>query len=182
VCWVLAVAVTAILTGCGGGPKAVERAPQAKKVIKHLHKCAHVSDGYRACTTFGLPRGERSWIQQREGARWKNVLDPPPARSGWWRRVVTSPDRQTLLGQWSGECEIQSTYLVSAGTWKVRPIFRPSASTAVGWSEDGRARVWLSEPVYGTDKRIRFRPGIYLVEPETMAISRQRSIARRPGC
>jgi hypothetical protein len=179
--WVLAVGVAVVLTGCGGGPKTVERAPQAKKVVKHPHKCTHVSGGYRACSTF-LSRGERSWIQQQEGARWRNVLDPPPVRNGWWRRIVTSPDRQTLLSQWSGECEIQSTYLVSTETWKVRAIFRRSSSTALGWAEDGRARVRLSAPVYGADKRIRFRPGIYLVEPETMAISRERSIAQRPGC
>lgn len=180
--WVLAVGVAAVLAGCGGGPKAVERAPQAKKVDKHLHKCTHASGGYRACTTFGLPRGERSWIEQREGARWKNVLDPPSVRYGWWRRIVTSPDRQMLLGQWSGECEIQSTYLVSTETWKVRPIFRRSSSTAVGWAADGRARVRVPAPVIASGKTIRFRPGIYLVEPETMAISRERSIAERPGC
>lgn len=180
--WVLAVGVAAVLAGCGGGPEAVERAPQAEKGVKHLQKCTHVSGGYRACSTFGLPRGERSWIQQREGARWKNVLDPPPVRSGWWRRIVTSPDRQTLLGQWSGKCEIQSTHLVSTETWKARPIFRRSSSTAVGWAEDGRARVRLAAPVYGSDKSIRFQPGIYLVEPKTMAISHERSIAGRAGC
>ena len=180
--WVLAVAVAAVLTGCGGGPKAVERGPQAKKVVEHLHRCTHVSGAYRACTIFGLPRGERSWIQQREGTRWKTKFDPSLVRRGWWRRIVTSPDRQTLLGQWSGECEIQSTYLVSTQTWKARPIFRRSSSTAVGWAADGRARVRLSEPVYGMAKRIRFRPGIYLIEPETMVISRERSIAERPGC
>jgi hypothetical protein len=178
----LALGVAAVLTGCGGGPKAVERAPEAKQVVKHLRECTHVSGGYRACSTFSLPRGERSWIQRREGARWKTVLDPPPVRSGWWRRIMTSPDRRTVLAQWSGECEIQSTYVVSAETWKARPIFRWSSSTAVGWAADGRARVRLPAPVYGTDNRIRFWPGIYLVEPETMAISRERSIAGRPGC
>jgi hypothetical protein len=177
--WVLAAAVAAILTGCGGEPKTVERAPKA---VEHRDRCTHVSGSYRACTTFGLPRGERSWIQLREGVGWKTVLDPPLIRHGWWRRIVISPDRRTLLGQWSGECEIQSTYLVSTKTWRARSIFRRSSSTALGWSEDGRARVLLAEPVYGTNKRVRLRPGIYLVEPKTMAISRERTIPGRPGC
>jgi hypothetical protein len=173
--WMLAVTALVVLTGCGGGP-----APQAKEVERS--RCTHASRGFRACTVFGLPRGERSSIQRREGGLWEPFVAPPKVRHGWWRRIVASPDRRTLLAQWSGECEVQSTYLVSTLNEKERPIFRGNSSTAAGWSGDGRARVRLPAPVYGTDKRIRFRPGIYLVEPETMAVSLERPSAEKPGC
>jgi hypothetical protein len=183
--WVPAVAAVVVVTGCGGGPAAVERATQGSKALRQTqpHRCTHVSRGYRACTTFGFPiRGERSWIQHREGVRWKTFAGPPKVRRGWWRRVLTSADRRTLLVQWSGECEIQSTYLVSTANGEERPIFRGSSSTAVGWSGDARARVRLSAPLYGTDKSIRFQSGIYVVDPKTMEVSPERPIARRPGC
>jgi len=52
-----------------------------------------------------------------------------------------------LLTQWSGECEDQSTYLVSTFGAKMRPIFPANMSTAVGWSNDARARVLLPSPI-----------------------------------
>jgi hypothetical protein len=178
--WMLAVAVVAAVAGCSGGPAAVQHLPQAKKAERP--RCTHVSGAFRACTVFGLLRGERSSIQRRVGARWKPFAAPPRVRHGWWRKIVASPDGRTLLAQWSGECEIQSTYLVSTVNGKDRPIFQGNSSTAAGWSRDGRARVRLPAPVYGTDKSIRFQAGTYLVEPETMAVSLERPIARRPGC
>jgi hypothetical protein len=181
--WFLAVAVAILATGCGGGRQLAQQAPREKQVDKLLYRCTHASGGFRACTTFGFPvRGERSSIQHREGVRWKLFAAPPKVRYGWWRRIVVSPDRRMLLAQWSGECEIQSTYLVSTENRQERPIFRGTTSTALGWSEDSRARVRLPAPVYGTDKRIRFRAGNYLVDPKTMAVTRERPIARRPGC
>src|SRR5215210_2426337 len=172
---VMVIGVSLVATGCGGAPAAIEHAPQARKAGPS--RCTHVSRGFRACTVFGLPRGERSLIQRREGARWKPFAAPPKVRHGWWRRIVASPDRRTLLAQWSGECEIQSTYLVSAANGKERPIFQGNWSTAAGWSSDGRARVRLLAPVYGADKTIRFQAGSYLVEPETMAVSLERPVA-----
>jgi hypothetical protein len=183
--WVPTVAAVVVLTGCGGSPALVERAPEGNKAVrpKHPPRCTHVSRGYRACTTFGFPiRGERSWIQHREGVRWETFAGPPKARRGWWRRVAASPDRTMLLAQWSGECEIQSIYLVFTANGEERPIFRGSSSTAVGWSMAGRARVRLPSPLYGTDKSIRIQSGIYLVDPKTMEVSLEHPIARRPGC
>jgi hypothetical protein len=181
--WVLAIAAVVALAGCGGGPTLVEHAPRTQTVESHLQRCTHVSRGYRACTTFGFPvRGERSWIQVRDGGRWRSIVEPPKVRHGWWRRIVTSPDRETLLAQWSGECEIQSTYLVSSENGQERPIFRGNSSTAAGWARDGRARIRLPAPVYGTDRSVRFQAGIYLVDPKTLEVSLERPIARRPGC
>jgi hypothetical protein len=177
--WLLGLALVIAVIGCGG-PRTQS---SAQPIDKHLRRCTHASGGFRACTRFGFPiRGERSWIQQRHGDTWEILVGPPKARYGWWRRIVASRDRKTLLAQWSGECEIQSTYLVSTVTGKERPIFRGASSAAVGWSEDGRARIRLPEPVYGAGKTIRYEAGIYRVEPRTLAVSRERRVSRRPGC
>jgi hypothetical protein len=176
--WAAVVVLLLVLTGCGG-----ERVARAKveTTTASRERCTHVSGGFRACTAFGNSR-ERSRIERRVMRRWTMFARPPRDRHGWWRRIVASRDGKTLLAQWSGECEIQSTYLVSTRNRKARPIFRDTSSTAVGWSEDGRARVRLPTPLYGTDKKIRFQAGIYLVEPVTLAISIERSIPQRHGC
>ena len=93
-----------------------------------------------------------------------------------------SPDRATVLAQWSGECEIQSTYLVTAATGNARPILGAEETYAVGWSSAGDARVRLPRPIYGTDGSIRFRAGIYLVNRETLAVRLERSVRARSGC
>jgi hypothetical protein len=153
--WILGLALV-IAAGCGGPTTQ----SLARPIDKHLRRCTPASGGFRACTTFGFPiRGERSWIQQRHGATWEIFMGPPKARHGWWRRVVASADGGTLLAQWSGECEIQSTYLVSTESGKERPIFRGASSTAAGWSEDGRARVHLRLRCTAPGKRFATRPG-----------------------
>src|SRR4051794_39480570 len=177
--WILGLALVVAAAGCGGA----RTQPSARPIDKHLRRCTHASGGFRAWTTFGFPiRGERSWIQQRHGATWEILVGPPKTRYGWWRRVLASADGGTLLAEWSGECEIQSTYLVSTERGKERPVFRGASSTALGWSEDGRARVHLSAPVYGAGKAARYRAGIYRVEPRTLALSLERPVSRRPGC
>jgi hypothetical protein len=181
--WVLGVALVIAVTGCGGAPKLAGQAATKEPIVKPLRRCTHTSSGFRACTAFGFPvGGERSSIQRRDGTEWKILVGPPKARHGWWRRIVASADGRSLLAQWSGECEIQSTYLVATASGKERPIFRGNSSTAIGWSEPGRARVRLPAPLYGTDKSILFQSGIYLVDSETMAVSLERPSAKRPGC
>ncbi len=182
--WAPALVLAIALTGCGAGQKPGTHAVQTGKAqAPHAARlrCTSVSLGFRACTAFGLS-DERSRIQRRHGASWEIVAGPADGRHGWWRRIVASPDRKTLLAQWSGECEIQSSYLVSTETGKARPIFRGRESTAAGWSRDGRARVRLPASLYGADKKIRFQAGIYLVDPKTLAISLERSIPQRHGC
>ena len=95
---------------------------------------------------------------------------------------MTSPDREILLAQWSGEREIQSTYLVATENGQEWAIFQGNASTAAGWAKDGSARIRLPAPVYGTDRSVRFQAGIYLVDPKTLEVSLERPVARRPGC
>ena len=144
------------------------------------HRCTHVSGGFRACTTF-VKAGETSAIYRRAGSGWVKVRGGLPHRPGWWRRVVASPDRRTLLAQWSGECELQSTYFVSGSGGGVRPIFRGHVSTIAGWTHPGFARVRLGEAIWRGGAMVN-RPGVYLVNPKTMAVRLQLEKPARPGC
>jgi hypothetical protein len=174
-----ALALTIFVTGCGGDRQPGEAA-KAQTTSASTRRCTHVSRGFRACTVFGAA-GERSRIERRDGARWA-IVAPPNDRPGWWRRIVASADRTMLLAQWSGECEVQSTYLVSTGSGRARAILRSKPSTAIGWSKDRRARVRLQTPLYGSDRKVRYRAGVYLVDPVTLAVSLERPGSRKPGC
>jgi hypothetical protein len=195
--WLPVAVVAVVATGCGSDEKTVVdkvRAEMAKVQTtcasgvncaadspRRFRKCINVSRGFRACSTF-FASDHRSVIYRRDGERWRKVIGPLPRGSGWWRRVLPSADRRTLLAQWSGECEIQTTYLVSLADRRPRPIFARHTSGALGWSADGRARVVLVEPVYGTHTEVRYRPGRYLVDPVTMAVQLERPLASGHGC
>jgi hypothetical protein len=83
-------------------------------------------------------------------------------RSGYWRSVELSPDRKTLLLQWSGECESQTAYLARADGSGLRPV--GTESVALGWTRSGRAVVDLPRGACAGAAR---RPGIYLLDPRT---------------
>jgi hypothetical protein len=169
------------VTGCGADRQTGEAANAQTTTSASTHRCTHVRRGFRACTAFGVT-GARSRIERGDGVDWTIVTGSAPGRHGWWRRIVASPDRRQLLAQWSGECEIQSTYLVSTGSGRARAILRGNPSTALGWSKDGRARVRAQTPVYGSDGKVRYRAGVYLVDPVTLAVRLERSSSRKPGC
>jgi hypothetical protein len=189
----LVVAVMAVLApGCSGVEKTpgdMIKAEMAKvqttcaegvncgsDLFHPFRKCTHASRGFRACTTY-RERSEETGIYRRGRDGWTKVAGA--ARSvGWWRRVFAAPSRTVLLGQWSGECETQTTYIVERG--RARPIFAQSESYAVGWSSDGRARVRV--PMDAPDPRGDVRAGIYLVDPRTFAHTLERSLGRGPAC
>ena len=83
-------------------------------------------------------------------------------RNGYWKRLELSPDRRTLLLQWSGECESQTAYLARANGSGLRPV--ATESVALGWTLSGRAVVDLPRGACAGSAR---RPGIYLVEPRS---------------
>jgi hypothetical protein len=83
-------------------------------------------------------------------------------RRGYWRSVELSPDRRTLLLQWSGECESQTTFLARANGSGLRSV--ATGSVALGWTLSGRAVVDLPRGACAGSAR---RPGIYLVEPRS---------------
>ncbi len=167
----------AVVAGCGGGSDVPPRAHAAKAPSV---RCTHASDGFRACTVFSAP-GQRSALYWYSGSRWVVVRGPLPGKPGWWRRVFAAPDGQTLLAQWSGECEQQSTYLVSAVDGSFRPVFAGHAAEAIGWTEAGLARVRLAERIWRGKTPLR-RPGVYVVDPRTMAARLEHSSAEKHGC
>ena len=190
--WLVVAAVAVLAAGCGGDEKTAGdtiRAEMAKVQttcaegvncasdrFQPFRKCTHASRGFRACTTY-RERSERTGIYRRGRDGWTKFAGA--ARSvGWWRRVIAAPSRTVLLGQWSGECETQTTYIVERG--RARPIFAQSESYAVGWSTEGQARVWV--PMEARDPRGDVRAGIYLVDPQTLAHTLERPLARGPAC
>jgi hypothetical protein len=166
-----------IAAGCGSGSDEPLPAQAAKAP---LTRCTHASGGFRACTVFSAP-GERSALYRRSGSEWVVVHGRLSGRSGWWRRVVAAPGRRTLLAQWSGECEVQSTFLVSAADGSLRPIFAGHASEAIGWTRSGLARVRLAEQIRRGNTLLH-RAGVYLVDTSTMTVRRERSFAPKRGC
>jgi hypothetical protein len=175
---VLLLALVVITTACGDMSGDIA-APTDNAVVMP-YRCSHPSRGYRACTRFG-GLVEVSAIYRHWEGRWRRLPVTAPAAHGWWRRVVTSPDGKTLLLQWSGECESRSTYLLSRRGGRPRAIFRSAESGAVGWSTDGRARVRLVSAINAAD-RIRFRPGVYRVEPRSMRIVLESTQRAGHGC
>ena len=165
--------LAAVLATLASGP--------ASSAFEPFTKCTHVSRGFRACTTFYETNGEKTAIYRRSDGGWKTIVGGLPHRRGWWRRVVTAPDRKTLLAQWSGECEAQSTYFVSSAGSRVRSIFRGHNSTIAGWTHPGLARVRLDEAIWRKHTEV-YGPGIYLVNPKTLSVTRQREKPARAGC
>ena len=103
---------------------------------------------------------------------------PPAERDGFWQKLELSPDLRWWLAQWSGECEVQSTYLIPAAGGKARAILPGGESYALGWR--GRwAKVMLPRALCGGNGDRK--PGIYLVDPQTLKLTLVRRIKARPG-
>jgi hypothetical protein len=112
--------------------------------------------------------------------RGDEVIAKAISPEGHWRKLFLSPDGKTLLAEWSGECEIQTAYFISTGGGTPRAVTdysRESAtSVALGW-RGSRALVRL--PVGEASRR---KPGVYLVDPSTLAKTLVRPLPRRYGC
>lgn len=116
--------------------------------------------------------GRRLLPQFQEGVdpladRYLDVAIPPgpPDASGFWAYALPSPDGSSLLGQWTGECEVPSAFLLTPEGEDPRPVFRGSAlgtmSRALGWAADGRALVHRMTGACGGGRT----PGVYTVRP-----------------
>ena len=174
----VAIGLVFLAVGCSGAGRDAQR--QATLV------CQPLAGIYAACgrapwegtpyTIFALNKRVPVKIA---GAPPGTRVPGRPAPEGWWRALILSPDGKTLLGQWSGECESQSTYLISTHGGRPRTVFR-SESKARGWSKDGRARVFLAE--HGFGREVAYRQGLYLVDPKTMKRTLVRPVKTRQGC
>ena len=111
--------------------------------------------------SVGVPKGGRSWAPEAGVC----VLN------GSWRAVWLSPDGKTLLAQWSAECETSYAFFAPASGGKARPVtgagnYRNAPeSQALGWAEDGRARVFVIGET-GCGGR-EWQSGEYLIDPAT---------------
>ena len=171
----LAVILLLAFFAAGCGHTAQNAGDHAAGLMTPIHCQRAMSTGIAAC---GYPLGKSTqpssiWSGSRDDrqkivgpARIEPVEGAGPV--GFWvsHRIFLAPDGRTLLAQWSGECESQSTYLVPRAGGKPRLVFL-SESRALGWSKDGRARVVLAEPGAFDGER-GYHQGTYLVDPVTM--------------
>jgi hypothetical protein len=189
------VAVALLAAGCGAGagvsPTTTTRAVKGGTTSS----CTAVSGGFRACTTFAttsaafhrIGGGQESRIERRHGSRWSIFLGPDraPRGGGWWRRVLADRQGKTLLAQWSGECEVQFTYLISTHAPTLRRVFPSHQATSLGWTSDGLARVklWRSmdAPVAPKTGSAR-RSGLYLVTAKGHVMHLERAVPLTSAC
>jgi hypothetical protein len=116
-----------------------------------------------------LCRGSPATVELLRGGQ-RRVLVRGPGKVGHWAGAFVSPDRRTLLLQWSAECEVPTAFFAGATGGGLRPVSggrdwtRAPTSIALGWARDGRAIVDFPEGVCsgGLD-----RPGVYAVDPRT---------------
>jgi hypothetical protein len=95
-------------------------------------------------------------------------------------KLFLSPDAKTWLGQWSGECEVQTAYFIPVRGGKPRSVTGDAAdeATALGWASRNRARILVPRAACGKQFR---RPGIYLVDRAGHATLVKRVKARAGG-
>jgi hypothetical protein len=177
------VAVVAlVLVGCGGHSSAAPAPKRTLSLCEPARAAAYVVCGYPLQTRAP----SEIWLRSEDGTRpviraapVKNGHPPYPAGSWVADRLFLSPDGSLLLLQWSGECEAQSTWIVSASGGKPRPILPQGESRALGWARDGSARILLPRAVCGGNGD---RPaGVYLVDPHTLKLTLVRRVKPEPG-
>jgi hypothetical protein len=169
----LVLAATA-LAGCGAEEERAATPPQPPAA--RPDRCITAkAPGFRLC---GQPTEELrttpSTIRRRDGEGWRLLARAPKGSTvdgiphGHWAGAWLSLDGKTLLAQWSGECEIPIAFFVDAASGKKRPVTGEQdwtgapESIALGWSDDGRARVRLTRGYCGGSKH---PPGVYLIDP-----------------
>jgi hypothetical protein len=183
---VLVAAVVLLAAGCGGSQVAQTK---SQATATHLGKvmetrCSSVSGSFRACTVFHRG-GEVSRIERRDGSRWSVLLAAdraPYPLHGSWRRVLAGPQGKMLLAEWSGECEVPFTYLITTSTTRLHQVFRSQPATPLGWTNEGLARVKLWKPIYASKTRIGRPSGIYLVTPKGGVVRLERRVPPSLGC
>jgi hypothetical protein len=95
---------------------------------------------------------------------------------------MAAPDGRTLLGEWSGECEIPFGYLIDVGGAALTHVFAPYPVAALGWTADGLARVRLLKPIHASATRVRYRSGIYLLSRVGRVVRLVRATPPARGC
>jgi len=107
-----------------------------------------------------VPSGEERFVVRLAGGGRRTIEVRRPGKIGHWSWAVASPDRRTLLAQWSAECEVPVTYFVAAAGGRPRELLPDVSSIARGWTTDGRAIAYVrADPACGSGPQ----PGAHLV-------------------
>jgi hypothetical protein len=178
------VLAVALASSCGGEEErgATTHLPARTTPVPKQECTPASARGFRVCAhVYGAPPTTPATIQRREGTGWRVLVAGPPRsvhdglQVGHWADAWLSPDGETLLAQWSAECEIPIAFFVDLTTRSMRPVTgekrwtNAPESIALGWSGDGRARVRLTKGYCGGSKH---PPGVYLVDPATHGLAR----------
>jgi hypothetical protein len=101
-------------------------------------------------TVFSCMTGDAALLLRTPSGNVLSLVPAPPhSTGGHWRFAFPSPDGSRLLLYWSGECESPTAFFASArggdptpadgaSDWREAP-----ESSALGWTDDGRALVLL---------------------------------------
>lgn len=169
-------------TGCSADPAS---SPEPAATVVPVAKASTPQAEPAACEDVGrLERGplrlcltetKRDLLSEfRVGGERLDVELPFPMVSGnvpgSWQWASVSPDGETILAQWSGECEVPNAFFVDARGGTPRPAAGPGSSQdpisqpseGLGWTTDGRAIIFVPEqPGCGSSGN----PGVFLVDP-----------------
>jgi hypothetical protein len=164
------VTLVALAGGCGGS------AENARRFTVTLSGWAagdcdpagsHGAAHYRVCYSSPEVRGVDVLGGGRVGE--VPVEDPSGAGVGHWRWAALSPDGETLLATWSGECEIPIAFTFPVGGGRPETVTgerdwtKAPESEALGWTTDGEPIVRLLDGACGTGADA---PGTYVFEAD----------------
>jgi hypothetical protein len=160
---------------CGGSDSAAPRGSTQPQPAS-LDDCQAVgsSAGATIHLCFEPEGGEHGRFIVETGSTLRELPISPPGptasasdagKAGHWAWAALSPDRTTILAQWSAECEVPIAFLAKAGGGSPRPVTgeddwtESPESVALGWTTDGRALVFLPKgPACGSGVNA---PGVY---------------------
>ena len=176
--WVtVAVVLVGSLSACGTeeSTKPAERTTVRTAKQEGCRAVGRVAEGtVRLCFDPSSDDEHGSFIVEMGAMQRELEIQPPrptptasdAGKAGHWAWAALSPDGETLLAQWSAECEVPIAFLVQVTGTTPTPVTgegdwaRSPESVALGWTTDGRAIVFLpTGPPCGSGVDT---PGIYL--------------------
>lgn len=151
-----------LLAGCGGSASSVVTVTVTKAAAPQ-RSCTRIVDSpIQLCELRGAREYTTAFFATRRGRLVALPIEHPPgSKVGHWVTAFLSPDRKTLLAQWSAECEVPIAYFVAARGGVPHALSTGAQdSIAHGWTVDGRAIVDFPSGPCGATAR---QPGLYLV-------------------